>query len=103
MRLIQQGDNCVLNHILLAELIMRKLAEILGASIPGLLLCALVGLALGSGGFAFYYGEGLSYMSSDPKTCVNCHIMRDQYDGWSKASHHAVAGCNDCHNRGDTR
>ena len=97
MRLIQQGDNCVLNHILLAELIMRKLAEILGASIPGLLLCALVGLALGSGGFAFYYGEGLSYMSSDPKTCVNCHIMRDQYDGWSKASHHAVAGCNDCH------
>ena len=23
--------------------------------------------------------------------------MRDQYDGWQKASHHAVATCNDCH------
>jgi cytochrome c nitrite reductase small subunit len=23
--------------------------------------------------------------------------MRDQFDGWQKASHHAVATCNDCH------
>jgi cytochrome c nitrite reductase small subunit len=23
--------------------------------------------------------------------------MRDQYDGWQKASHHTVATCNDCH------
>jgi cytochrome c nitrite reductase small subunit len=23
--------------------------------------------------------------------------MRDHYDGWQKASHHAVATCNDCH------
>ena len=36
-------------------------------------------------------------MGSESKTCVNCHIMRDQYDGWQKASHHAAATCNDCH------
>jgi cytochrome c nitrite reductase small subunit len=23
--------------------------------------------------------------------------MNDQYDGWLKSSHHAVATCNDCH------
>jgi cytochrome c nitrite reductase small subunit len=23
--------------------------------------------------------------------------MRDQFDGWQKGSHHAVANCNDCH------
>src|SRR4029077_2189650 len=41
--------------------------------------------------------EGASYLSNDPRACVNCHIMREQYDGWQKASHHAVATCNDCH------
>ena len=36
-------------------------------------------------------------MSNDPKGCVNCHIMRDHFDGWARSSHHAVAVCNDCH------
>jgi len=31
------------------------------------------------------------------KACMNCHIMRPQYDSWSKGSHHAVAKCVDCH------
>src|SRR5262249_15716094 len=38
-----------------------------------------------------------SYLSNDPTACVNCHIMRDQYDSWQKSSHHAFAACNDCH------
>ena len=46
--------------------------------------------------------EGFSYLSNDPKACVNCHIMRDHYDGWQKASHHAVATCNDCHTPHDS-
>ena len=37
------------------------------------------------------------YFSNDPLQCVNCHIMRDEYDSWQHASHHAVAACNDCH------
>lgn len=65
--------------------------------IAGLTLCVLMGLFMGTGGYTFFYARGYSYLSDDPAVCVNCHIMRDQYDGWSKASHHAVATCNDCH------
>jgi cytochrome c nitrite reductase small subunit len=69
----------------------------LGMSLPALLLCVLAGIALGTGSYTVYYGEGLSYLSSDPKACVNCHVMREHFDGWQKASHHAFATCNDCH------
>ncbi len=62
-----------------------------------LALAALVGILLGVGGFTFLYAEGFSYLSSDPRACVNCHIMRPQYDSWQKSSHHAVATCVDCH------
>lgn len=63
----------------------------------GLVLSALLGILIGSSGYTMHYAEGLSYMSNDPAACVNCHIMRDQYDGWQKSSHHAFATCNDCH------
>lgn len=56
-----------------------------------------IGVFLGVGGYTFYYARGASYLSNDPAACVNCHIMREQYDGWQKASHHLVAACNDCH------
>jgi cytochrome c nitrite reductase small subunit len=61
------------------------------------LLVGLVGFLVGLGGYTVYYAEGLSYLSNDPKACVNCHVMRDEYEGWEKASHHAAATCNDCH------
>jgi cytochrome c nitrite reductase small subunit len=60
-------------------------------------LCVVVGIAAGVGAFTFRYAEGLSYFSADPKACVNCHIMRSQYDSWQKSSHHGVAVCIDCH------
>ena len=60
-------------------------------------LAALVGIVAGIAGYTFVYAEGLSYMSSDPKVCANCHIMRAEYDSWQKSSHHHVAVCNDCH------
>jgi cytochrome c nitrite reductase small subunit len=60
------------------------------------LLLAL-GVCLGLGGYTFWYAQGASYLSNDPLACVNCHIMREQYDGWQKGPHHAVATCNDCH------
>ena len=62
-----------------------------------LVLCALIGVFLGLSGFTFHAAKGTSYLSNDPQACVNCHIMRDQYDSWQKSSHHAVATCNDCH------
>ena len=57
----------------------------------------LVGILLGVGAYTFLYAEGLSYLSDDPETCINCHIMQAQYDSWQKSSHHAVAVCVDCH------
>ena len=65
--------------------------------VPALVLAASIGLFAGVGSYTFYYGEGHSYLSNDPAACVNCHIMREQYDGWQHSSHHAVATCNDCH------
>ncbi len=56
-----------------------------------------LGLAVGVGLFTFWYGKGASYLSNDPASCANCHIMNDQYNGWQKSSHKAVATCNDCH------
>ncbi len=62
-----------------------------------LFLSAAAGVVLGLGAYTFHYAEGGSYFSNDPKACVNCHVMREMYDGWQKASHHAAAACNDCH------
>lgn len=68
-------------------------------SAPRLKVVAAIsaGVALGLGLFATHYGGAVSYLSADPKACVNCHIMQPQYDGWQKASHHTVATCVDCH------
>jgi len=61
------------------------------------LLSVMTGVLIGVGSYTFLYAHGLSYLSSDPKACVNCHIMQPQFDSWQKASHHAVATCVDCH------
>jgi cytochrome c nitrite reductase small subunit len=63
----------------------------------GVVLAALLGVFIGVSAFTFTAAKGYSYLSNDPAACVNCHIMRDQYEGWQKASHHTVATCNDCH------
>jgi cytochrome c nitrite reductase small subunit len=55
------------------------------------------GLLLGLGGYTFIYARGGSYLGSDPKACANCHIMREQFEGWQRSSHRSVAVCNDCH------
>lgn len=61
------------------------------------LAAGALGLTAGLGAVTFDYAEGLSYLSEDPRACVNCHIMRPQYDSWQKSSHHAVATCAGCH------
>lgn len=55
------------------------------------------GLVVGISLFTFLYADGGSYLSNDPSACVNCHVMRPQFDAWVKGSHAAVATCNDCH------
>ncbi|MDA8142242.1 MAG: cytochrome c nitrite reductase small subunit [Desulfobacteraceae bacterium] len=61
------------------------------------LTAVLIGVFLGVGIYTFQYAEGFSYASSDPRVCVNCHIMRPQFDSWQKSSHHKAATCVECH------
>ena len=56
-----------------------------------------MGVSVGIAAFTFDYAEGTSYLSDDPRACINCHVMQEQYDGWRHGSHHSVATCNDCH------
>ena len=65
--------------------------------IAGFVLATLVGLLVGVGSYTFFYAEGASYLSTDPASCANCHIMWPQYDAWLQSSHHNVATCQDCH------
>lgn len=41
--------------------------------------------------------KALSYLSSDPKACINCHVMHAQYNTWKHSSHAEHATCVDCH------
>ena len=56
-------------------------------------LSILVGLVL----FLLYVSKAHSYLSDNPATCTNCHIMAPQYATWQHSSHREVAHCNDCH------
>jgi len=62
-----------------------------------LALAVTFGVMVGLGLFTFRYAEGMSYFSTDPRACANCHIMNDQYASWTKAPHHGAATCVDCH------
>jgi cytochrome c nitrite reductase small subunit len=61
------------------------------------LIAAMVGTVVGIGLFTFRYAEGLSYFSTDPRACANCHVMNDQYASWAKGPHHSRATCVECH------
>jgi len=67
------------------------------STVAGALGGTMLGVVLGLGGFTFLYAKGASYLSNDPAACVNCHVMKEQYTGWLRGPHHAVATCNDCH------
>jgi cytochrome c nitrite reductase small subunit len=60
-------------------------------------VAAAVGAVVGLGGFTFVYARGYSYLTDDPAACANCHVMEEQFQGWSRGSHRSVAVCNDCH------
>lgn len=41
--------------------------------------------------------KALSYLSTDPKACINCHVMHTQYATWQHSSHAQRASCVECH------
>ena len=61
------------------------------------LVAGLVAIPVGVGAFTFVYAKGFSYLSTDPRACVNCHVMNAQYDGWLKSGHRHTATCVGCH------
>ena len=54
-------------------------------------------VALGMFGYLVDKSKALSYMSSDPKACINCHVMHTQYATWQHSSHAQRATCVECH------
>lgn len=57
----------------------------------------LLGIFVGLGFYVIHISNAASYLSDDPKICVNCHVMYPQYATWERGSHGRVATCNDCH------
>ena len=67
------------------------------ATLLAAIFAVLIGVLIGVGAFTFGYGKGWSYLSNNPTTCANCHVMQSHYDSWQNSSHRHVAVCNDCH------
>lgn len=61
--------------------------------VASIILGSVIGISL----YAFYTSNAVSYLSDDPATCVNCHIMAPEYATWQHSSHRENAVCNDCH------
>ncbi len=57
----------------------------------------LVGAAVGMVLLLARIANATSYLSDDPLTCINCHVMTDAYASWQRGSHGRVAVCVDCH------
>lgn len=57
----------------------------------------LLGIFVGMGIYIIKISNAGSYLSDDPETCINCHVMNTQYASWQHSSHREVANCNDCH------
>ncbi len=62
-----------------------------------LLIVYALAVPVGVGAFTFVYAKGFSYLSTDPKACINCHVMNEQYDAWMKSGHRHTATCVECH------
>jgi len=56
-----------------------------------------VGVAAGTALVLVRIANATSYLSDDPQTCINCHVMTDAYASWQRGSHGRVAVCIDCH------
>lgn len=56
-------------------------------------------LAVAGGMFAYVVKASnmVSYLSGDPKVCINCHTMNTQYATWQHSSHRGRATCIQCH------
>ena len=47
--------------------------------------------------YVVHASKMVSYLSEDPKVCINCHTMNTEYATWQHSSHRERATCVDCH------
>lgn len=59
-------------------------------------ICSVVAV-IGMFGYLVAESKMLSYLSSDPKVCINCHTMNTHYATWQHSSHREQATCVECH------
>ncbi len=57
----------------------------------------MAGVFVGLFIYSFFASRSYSYLSDEPKTCVNCHLMAPYYATWMHGSHGQNTTCNDCH------
>ncbi len=60
---------------------------------------SIISVVAAIGMFAYVVNASnmVSYLSSDPKVCINCHTMNSQYATWQHSSHRNKATCVECH------
>jgi cytochrome c nitrite reductase small subunit len=56
-----------------------------------------LGVLVGVSATAFHLSNASSYLSDDPRTCINCHLMTPHYATWQYSSHGRSVTCGDCH------
>lgn len=61
------------------------------------LIPVLLGIMIGFMSYIFFMSRAYSYLSDNPKACVNCRIMAPEYSTWQHSSHGRNTVCNDCH------
>ena len=54
-------------------------------------------VVIGLGAYVGNASNMISYLSEDPRVCINCHVMNPQYASWQHSSHREKATCVDCH------
>jgi len=53
--------------------------------------------AVGMFAYLAHASKMFSYMSEDPKVCINCHTMNTEYATWQHSSHREWTTCVECH------
>ncbi|MCL1932878.1 MAG: cytochrome c nitrite reductase small subunit [Candidatus Azobacteroides sp.] len=77
--------------------IRENFASILSSPKRKIIAFIVGGIICGLGAYSAYASRFGSYLSDDPATCTNCHIMAPYYATWTHSSHGRNTTCNDCH------
>lgn len=57
----------------------------------------LAGIFTGILVLVVHISNAVSYLSDEPETCINCHVMYPYFASWDKSSHGDEATCAECH------